>query len=732
MKNNIVNIRYPALLSAIALAITIFFLISGRYVSEGYSIEPGRVSPVRVRAPRQIENRIATERLRDEAEALVPPVFRQDPQIEIEVIQRLDRFFAELDRLRRENTPMFTPSPTAPGAPSDAADSGLVVLPPGTGGAPLLPRHDVTSHEEHMREAIEESFLADTFGFDDLQFVVNLDSDTYQALRSNVYSIVVGVLDTGVQEDAHTRVLVDMRAEFDRIYQTLDPRIGNIGYDISSIYLIPNRVFDEESTLTLIATRRAEIEPVYFLAGQTIIDEGHIVTEEAFAAIEALGLLSGGLFESIMPILGVSGIAIFIFAFSLIYIARYCERLHHNRKEALMLLCLYLVTISVSMLIDGIGLWIFTPVLAFTLLVAILLDIRLALVLNIGVAVITMLITGAGLEYLLYFVLIGILTAEMAKYADQRSNVFILSLIVAAAGALLYAFIALVFERGFSPGLLLWSSYAFLSGILTVMLAMGSLPLWEAMFGVITPIKLLDLINPDNELLRRLTIEAPATYHHSLIVANLAETAAYDIGANPTIAKVGGYYHDIGKLKYPQYYAENQISENLHDELDPYSSAAVITGHVNIGLSMAVENKLPAVVRDIIVEHHGNTLMKFFYHKAKSENPDDDIDESDFRYKNPTPQSKESAVVMLADTVEAAVRSMFASSKSMDDIEAFTRKLIKDKLDDNQLVDSGLTIKDLDIIAKAFMRVFNGMYHERIPYPKTESKSNDSTDDISE
>ena len=705
------NMKFTSLLIGIALIVTLALLISGSYVSEGYNIEQGSVSPIRIRAVRQIENEIATERLREEAVAQVPPVFQIDPQVGEEVFMRLERFFLEVDRLRRENTPFFTPSPQNL-LPAGQDDDGLFTVP-------------VITHEELMAIAIEESFLSDTFSVEDLLFVINLDSETYQEMQQNIYDTVTDILDMGFQEEAHARILVEMRSEFERLYPGQNDRLSSVAYEISAVNLLPNLIFNEEATLTLQEARRAEVEPIYFLAGQTIVDEGQIVTEEAFAAIESLGLLSGGILENIIPVLGISGVAVFIFVFCLIYIRRYNEELSRNRKDALMLICLYLVTISATGLIGGTGLWVLTPVLAFTLLVAILIDIRLALVLNIGISVITMLIIGEGLEYLLYFVLVGTLTAEMAKYANQRNNLFILSLIVAVSGTLFYVSITLIFERGFSQGLFLWAAYAFLSGILTVMIAVGSLPLWESMFGAITPIKLLDLINPDNELLRRLAVEAPATYHHSLIVANLAETAAYDIGANPTIAKVGAYYHDIGKLKYPQYYAENQISGNLHDELDPYSSAAVITGHVNVGLSMAIEHKLPVVVRDIIVEHHGNTLIKFFYHKAQSENPDAEILESDFRYKNPTPQSKESAVVMLADTVEAAIRSMFANSSSMDDIEKFVRALIKDKLDDNQLVDSNLTIKDLDTVGDAFMRVFKGMYHERIPYPKMEKTIDD-------
>jgi putative nucleotidyltransferase with HDIG domain len=262
------------------------------------------------------------------------------------------------------------------------------------------------------------------------------------------------------------------------------------------------------------------------------------------------------------------------------------------------------------------------------------------------------------------------------------------------------------------------AGFASLNGVLTVIICVGSLPFWEAFFGVVTPIKLLDLTNPTNLLLRRLTIEAPGTYHHSLIVANLAETAAYDIGANPNTARVGGYYHDIGKLKYPQYFIENVAGENPHDSMDPFNSAQVIISHVTYGLTLASEFKLPQFVRDIIQEHHGDTVIQFFYRKAVAENGGQPVNEEDFRYPYVKPQSRESACVMLADTVEAAVRSMIPRVKSVDEVESQITTLIRDKLYDGQLSDSKLSIRDVDTISESFFRVLKGMYHERIPYPK--------------
>jgi putative nucleotidyltransferase with HDIG domain len=219
-------------------------------------------------------------------------------------------------------------------------------------------------------------------------------------------------------------------------------------------------------------------------------------------------------------------------------------------------------------------------------------------------------------------------------------------------------------------------------------------------------------------------MEAPGTYHHSLVVANLAETAAYDIGADANLTRVGGYYHDIGKLKYPQFFAENQLGVNPHDNLDPRESVQMIINHVRFGIEMAAEYKLPSAVTDFIIMHHGTTLIQFFYHKAKEQCKEGEtLNEADFRYPFVIPQNKETGILMLADTCEAAVRAMIKEVKDFGEVEKNIRRLIRMKLDDGQLEESGLTVGDLEKIAKAFVRVFRGMYHERVKYPEEERKA---------
>jgi putative nucleotidyltransferase with HDIG domain len=253
-------------------------------------------------------------------------------------------------------------------------------------------------------------------------------------------------------------------------------------------------------------------------------------------------------------------------------------------------------------------------------------------------------------------------------------------------------------------------------------MVIGSLPLWEGVFGINTKFTLSELANPNNELMRRLMIETPGTYHHCLIVANLAETAAYDIYANETLAKVGAFFHDIGKLENPQCFSENQYNKNIHDDLDPYISAQMIMAHVKNGEMLADENHLPNAIRDIIEQHHGTTLVKYFYMKSakESEKTGEPVNEKDFRYPGPIPQSKEAAIVMLADTVEAAVRSSISKGHDPDEVKELIDVLFKDKLDDGQLNDCRLDLKEIETIKNSFIKMFNGMYHHRISYPKQE------------
>jgi putative nucleotidyltransferase with HDIG domain len=228
----------------------------------------------------------------------------------------------------------------------------------------------------------------------------------------------------------------------------------------------------------------------------------------------------------------------------------------------------------------------------------------------------------------------------------------------------------------------------------------------------------LELSNPSQPLLRRLLIEAPGTYYHSILVGNLSEAAAEEVEANSLLCRIGAYYHDIGKLKRPYFFKENQITkDNPHDKITANLSALIITSHVKDGIEMARKYKLPSSVINIIHQHHGNTLVAYFYHRALNSEGSEQVTEDKFRYLFPKPQTKEAAIVMLADSVEAYIRSL--TEPTQEQVEAGVKKIIRDKLQDGQLEQCDLTLKDLDNIARAFVKVLAGIFHDRIEYPET-------------
>ena len=260
----------------------------------------------------------------------------------------------------------------------------------------------------------------------------------------------------------------------------------------------------------------------------------------------------------------------------------------------------------------------------------------------------------------------------------------------------------------------------FLNGLLSGIIALGTLPILESTFGIITPYGLAELADHNQPLLKRLQFEAPGTYHHSLLVSNLAEAAAEAIGANPILARVGSFYHDVGKLKRPLFFVENQSYfgiENPHTKLNPRLSKMVITAHPKDGVEIAKEYHLPSIIHNFILQHHGEGLASYFYNQAVAEEGIENVKEEQFRYTGPKPNMKETAILMIADAVESAVRSL--KTPSNEEIEEIIDKIIKERLSDGQFSDCPLTLKDLKVIATTFNRILRGMQHNRIKYQQS-------------
>jgi len=328
-----------------------------------------------------------------------------------------------------------------------------------------------------------------------------------------------------------------------------------------------------------------------------------------------------------------------------------------------------------------------------------------------------------SLFFMSYAAIGGLVGAGSVRQVKNRMTLMWSGLFVGGINALAICAFLLIQGDFLNFTTILYMFLGFGGGIASGLIVSAILPIFEAVFGYTTDIKLLELANLNHPALRELIMRAPGSYHHSMMVGSLCEAAAEAIGCNPLLARVGAYYHDIGKGKNPQYFAENQnLGQNPHDKLKPNMSALVIKAHVKDGVELARQHRLPEVIQDFIAQHHGTSLIAYFYHKAKQlEDPDiPEVDEKDYRYPGPKPQSRETAICLLADGVEAASRAMPDPTPAR--LKGLVQKMINKAFTDGQLDECELTLKDLNAIAEAFNRILAGIYHHRPEYPTDKKK----------
>ena len=358
------------------------------------------------------------------------------------------------------------------------------------------------------------------------------------------------------------------------------------------------------------------------------------------------------------------------------------------------------------------------PTALVILIPSIIINPRLALVLAMALPTGTLLIGFYDIASYFFALVSGVVAAYSLQGAEKRNDLIKAGLII--AGANLAAMIAVLLWQdraaAIYPLALFWAA---LNGVASGMLVLGVLPPLEQALNAATSFRLIELSDLNVPLLRRLFTQAPGTYSHSIMVANLAETACQDIGANPLLARVGAYYHDLGKLENPEYFVENQRDYNIHDSMEARLSAAVIRNHVKLGEEKARQHKLPPEVINIISEHHGDSMITWFYNKALKqyeETKTTPVHMEDYKYPGNPPRSRESGIVMLADITEAAVRSLDKPTKN--EMENFIDDLFTKKVEHGQLSQSELTFRDLAKIKNSFVKVLSGHYHSRIEYPE--------------
>ena len=661
-----------------------------------YDLRVGAISHVTIEAPKDIVDEVTTEEKRNAAADTVEPSYHFQQGVKEEVLSSLDSAFQELRTIQQY---------------------GLTLR----SGNDLTGRSNRPFSEEEIAYALT---LVDTLDLNRSQLttLLRVDTASFEDMVSTVTVAVENSLNTTIREGQVTQSIMTIQQI---VGYKLDVSLTqNILPTVLRTCIKPNMIIDQEATEEARQKAREAVEPVIYQQGQNIIREGDRITNNQMEMLRNLGLLNDNHYD--YSIYGGALILTVLAMASLVMMLRLLIKdiLHDIRKLSVILIILVLCFgfSSLATLLPSLYI---IPIALGTIMGTVLIGYRAGLVMTVPLALLFAGITSVSSSTTFYDVVLimantlsgGVATVWFLKGRPQRVRVLVSGVIAAIFSLIIITGVKLLTSAE-TLDMIHTGIWALAGSLLSGVLAVALQPVFEGIFHLATPSRLLEITNPNQPLMKRLMLEAPGTYHHSIIVANLSEAAADRIGANSFLARAGAFYHDIGKLKRPGYFSENVRGGNPHENTDPYVSAAILTAHTRDGALIAQKEHLPPEVQDIILQHHGVTPVMFFYHKALQMADGKHVDINDFRYSGPKPQTREASVVMLADTIEAAVRSM--KDPTPKGIDQFIERLIRGKLEDGQLSDCPLSFRDIDLICSSFSDILKGVYHERIEYPKVQ------------
>lgn len=727
-----------SLIVAVTTVLTIAILGMG-LIPAGYDLSEGDVATTDIRAPRTVLDPVETERRQIAAEQaaieqarenleyyMIDPYASSDAVSDLQYIlsgvsdARQQLFYEEVVvDLQDEVTEPNADTPDTGDAYQDKLSDQAVTT---------IRRKDPppTTAEIETAAAVLAERLWSERGIElrigTLRTLLQTEAAALDLVEARVSAILEDIL--SANKISASEVMAN-RNEAERRVRNLgfSPDLTNAVVEISRILVDENLIPDSKKLEAIRKQARRLAEPAYIREGEIIVRSGEVVTIEDLRIIQELGLLGRG--TGWLSLLGIVVFVSLAGAFVAIYAAKYYPSLSENTSELVLYSLVMVLTIGLTQLIAIIlpasstgGSGFLVPVAFAALLIGVLIDTRIAVISAVVLSAVVGLVFRGRYEFALVGLVGGVTGALSISRHSDRSGLMRSGFIVAAVQMLA---VSSIYMMTSNFNLVFAVIQAGITGMMSAVLTIGSLPFLENLFGVTSSIRFLELANPNHPLLKRMLLEAPGTYHHSVIVGNLAEAAANDIGADGVLVRVGALYHDIGKLKRPYFFIENQLTDdNPHDKLSPSLSTLIITSHVRDGVEMAREARLPSEIVDVIEQHHGTTLVSYFHRRAQenAEKSDEsgEVDEKDFRYDGPRPQTPEAALVMLGDSVEAAVRSL--SKPTPDRIENLVRRIIKDRLNDGQFDECRITLRDLDTVANAFVRVLTGIFHARVEYPE--------------
>ncbi len=678
-----------------------YFAVASVVIPKRYDLAIGAIATETISAPREIIDEVTTQERELSAEYAVVPVLELDMQLVQSAEDAATAYFDALGVVRVEAGRIRTQQQMQGAGAASSATADLQA-------------DDWRSILADADFAYLKSFLPIEFADIEVLNILLANDSEIRYLSDAVLVKIKMALRGGLDEAGVERAQTSILREVDAMNMSED--LKRIAAKAVNRYVAPTLVKDEEETLARQRRAVENVQPVVFKRGDTIIRNGEAVTPAQLAVLQALGVVRPA--EQDLALYFGVGITL------LVLTALFGAYILLNRREVLerpfMLWFLMLATLALVLLsiqIDNRLNLTFIGVMLISLMVSR----HVAVAVNIAFAFICALLSGGqelfgsfAFEVLATTLAGGTVGVYLQRRAQRRATMMLSGVLGGVTAAALMAAMSLMtgvdLGRSLISALFVLGSYT-----ISTVICIGTLPLWETLFDITTDSRLMELSNANHPALKRLMTEAPGTYHHAMMVAAIAEAGADAIGANGILARVGGYYHDLGKLRRPQMFMENIKGENPHDSMPAEASAGVILSHVRDGVAYAQKYKLPSAIQQIIYEHHGTTPVLFFYNKALQEANGKPVNLKHFRYPGARPRTRESAIVMLADSVEAAVRSLPDNSRTS--VEQMIRKIIKGKVEDEQLMNCPLTFAHLSAIERAFIASYDGIMHERIEYP---------------
>lgn len=698
-KKRLSRIRFPRVKPYITFIITtliVYLILSTVVVSKKYKFQVGEIAKFDIKAPRDVEDKVATQKSIEEELKHVQETYTYDANIRKGALDNINKLFELVKKINSENPP-YNPS-------SEDDNEKIKSEQDKINGIKL---------KKLKEEGVIKNLSTENYGL-----LLSLNDTGLNSLNEEIVNCMNNLYDTTPIYENKPQDIVSAQGYITAFFNNTSyaKNVKDLAMAIGYSQTKATYFIDHEKTEEARQNITKNVTPVIYKKDQTIIAEGQPITESQIELLNDLGLLdndkSTGIYMNLVLLLVVAG----VLGLQWRYIKEKRRDIYEDNSKVILINLLTVLTVVLARISILISPYVI-PFACISILLSVLIDSKTSVTIGILNVIFISFIVKFSVDLTLIAMVNAVIVPMVLKRVQQRNDILYSSLLIGAinvvfTGAMGYFLstnVTSIINKAMLTGV---------SAIVSGILAIGILPVLENIFDVLTNIKLLELANPNHPLMRRLLLEAPGTYHHCVLVANLAEMAAESVGANPILARVASYYHDVGKLERPYYFKENQIGiVNPHDDMSPAMSSAIILSHVEDGVKLAEKYNLPEGITDVVREHHGDSLAKYFYitMRNKSENPDE-VNEADYRYGGPPPRSKESTIIMLADGVEASVRSINKPNKKK--IEEMVNNIIKSRIDENQFVNSDLTFKDLEKIRESFLKVLSGIYHERIEYPK--------------